>query len=178
MRLRELAWPDIPTLVRLDQALFGADAWAAPTWWAELAERPRRAYVVATEEGRDATVVGYGGIDQGGEVADIMTVGVAPGHQGRGTGEQLVRQLMAGARAGGARHLMLEVRADNEPARRLYHRLGFETLQVRRRYYQPGDVDALVMRAHLSADDGVRQPARRAPERQGAATEDVEGEPS
>jgi ribosomal-protein-alanine N-acetyltransferase len=44
---------------------------------------------------------------------------------------------------------MLEVRADNEPARRLYAARGFELVNVRRRYYQPGDVDAQVMRLAL-----------------------------
>ena len=44
---------------------------------------------------------------------------------------------------------MLEVRADNAAARKLYEPRGFETLTVRRRYYQPGDVDAHVMRLTL-----------------------------
>jgi len=32
---------------------------------------------------------------------------------------------------------------------RLYERHGFERLSLRRRYYQPGDVDAVVMRLLL-----------------------------
>jgi len=47
---------------------------------------------------------------------------------------------------------MLEVRADNVAARRLYERHGFEEVSVRRRYYRrPGarDVDAVVMRCRL-----------------------------
>jgi ribosomal-protein-alanine N-acetyltransferase len=47
---------------------------------------------------------------------------------------------------------MLEVRADNTAAHRLYERSGFELLTVRRKYYQPGDVDAHVMRLHLKGD--------------------------
>ena len=72
--LREAAWTDIPTLAALDAALFGSDAWPEATWWAELAGRPRRAYVVLTD-GRD--IVGYAGADLGGEVADVMTIAVA-----------------------------------------------------------------------------------------------------
>jgi ribosomal-protein-alanine N-acetyltransferase len=44
---------------------------------------------------------------------------------------------------------MLEVRADNDAAQRLYCATGFSVLTVRRRYYQPGDVDALIMRLTL-----------------------------
>ena len=54
----------------------------------------------------------------------------------------------------GAGALLLEVRADNEAARRLYGTSGFEVISVRRRYYQPGDIDALVMRKHLGGIHG------------------------
>ncbi|TXQ07901.1 ribosomal-protein-alanine N-acetyltransferase RimI, partial [Escherichia coli] len=49
-----------------------------------------------------------------------------------------------------AEALMLEVRADNAPARALYDRRGYDVLSVRRGYYQPGNVDALVMRKMLA----------------------------
>jgi ribosomal-protein-alanine N-acetyltransferase len=48
---------------------------------------------------------------------------------------------------------MLEVRADNGAARALYEAVGFTVLRVRPRYYQPGDVDALVMRLDLVGAD-------------------------
>ena len=41
---------------------------------------------------------------------------------------------------------MLEVRVDNTRAQKLYERFGFEPIGFRRGYYQPGNVDALVMR--------------------------------
>ena len=82
-----------------------------------------------------------------------MTLAVAPQGRGRGLGALLLAELEARARARGAACLMLEVRADNGPARALYDRAGFTLVSVRRRYYQPGDVDALVLRKGLGADD-------------------------
>jgi ribosomal-protein-alanine N-acetyltransferase len=41
---------------------------------------------------------------------------------------------------------MLECRVDNVRAQKLYERFGFQPIGVRRGYYQPGNVDALVMR--------------------------------
>lgn len=149
MILRELRWPDIPQLTILETELFGADAWSERTWWAELAERPRRSYVVAVEDDRPEQVLGYAGLDHAGEVADVMTIAVAPDAQSRGVGATLLGWLVTRARACGAAYLMLEVRADNEPARRLYDRFGFRQLHVRRRYYQPGNVDALILRADV-----------------------------
>ena len=69
-----------------------------------------------------------------------------PGAQGRGIGSLLLQALVDRAVRCGARSLLLEVRADNVAAIGLYRRHGFEQIAVRRRYYQPGDIDALVMR--------------------------------
>jgi [ribosomal protein S18]-alanine N-acetyltransferase len=144
--LREMTWQDIPALAVLEPALFADDTWSEQTWWAELAGRPRRGYVVAEQDG---AVVGYAGVDRHGEVADVMTMAVAPVAQGQGMGLLLLAWLIDAARSGGAEHLMLEVRADNVAAQRLYSKTGFVMLSVRRRYYQPGDVDAHIMRLHL-----------------------------
>jgi ribosomal-protein-alanine N-acetyltransferase len=98
---------------------------------------------------RGGAAVGYAGVDRGSDVADVMTIAVAPGAQGRGLGRVLVDWLVTEARRGGATHLMLEVRADNVAAQRLYSKAGFVMLTVRRRYYQPGDVDAQILRLTL-----------------------------
>ena len=156
LTVRALAWTDIPRLARLETELFAQDAWSEQTWWAELAGRPRRDYVVVTPgPGADQDdVLGYAGLDLGCEVADIMTIAVAPAAQGTGLGSELLDLLSQRAREAGAAYLMLEVRDDNEPAKKLYARAGFETLTVRRRYYQPGDIDALVMRKSLEPTEG------------------------
>jgi [ribosomal protein S18]-alanine N-acetyltransferase len=140
-------WTDIEALAALERDVFTDDAWSAATWWSELAARPRRSYVV--HEGPDGTIDGYAGVDLGGEVADVMTMAVAPQARGAGLGRRLLDELVSRAEADAAAYLMLEVRADNTPAQKLYTARGFEVLTVRRRYYQPGDVDAHVMRLSL-----------------------------
>ena len=150
--LREVSWRDIPRLVELETELFADDAWSVETWWAELAGRPRRSYVVLDGGGG---IEGYAGVDLGGDVADVMTLAVVPGWRGRGLGDLLVGELVRRAGKSGAGSVMLEVRADNGPARRLYERHGFEEVSVRRRYYrQPDgpDVDAVVMRRRLGGE--------------------------
>lgn len=146
---RPMSWTDIPALVDLEAELFGPDAWSAPTWWAELAGRPRRDYVVVT---RDEAIAGYAGLDLGGDVADVMTIAVAPTVQGAGLGARLLSLVASRAREAGAAYLLLEVRDDNVAAKALYAGGGFEVLSVRRRYYQPGDVDALVLRKVLGGE--------------------------
>ena len=98
MTWREMTWRDIPALIALEPELFADDAWSEQTWWAELAGRPRRCYVVGDHGG---TVVGYAGMDCGGEIADVMTIAVAPAAQGQGLGTALMRWLVAQARRAG-----------------------------------------------------------------------------
>lgn len=144
--LREAHWSDVPGLAALERELFPHDAWPEPTWWAELAGRPRRDYVVVADaEG----VVGYAGLDHGGDFADVMTVGVAPRARGGGLGRALLDELERRAGARGAASVMLEVRADNDAALALYGRCGYVVLSTRRGYYQPDGVDAIVMRKLL-----------------------------
>jgi [ribosomal protein S18]-alanine N-acetyltransferase len=146
--VRDLRWTDLEAVARLESEVFPRDGWTLATWWSELAGRPRRAYVV--HEGADRVVDAYAGVDLGGDVADVMTMAVAPWARGMGLGRLLLDELVARAEADHAQHLMLEVRADNTPAQKLYTARGFEVLAVRRRYYQPGDVDAHVMRLALA----------------------------
>lgn len=149
---RPMRWWDVETVQALDARLFGPTAWSPATFWSELAAGPTRWYVVA--EGEDGTLAGYAGLLAAGSEADVQTLGVAPAAQGRGLGRELLRRLEAEAAGRGATSLLLEVRADNEPAIRLYTSEGFERISLRRRYYQPGDVDAWVMR---------RRPLRKEP---------------
>jgi [ribosomal protein S18]-alanine N-acetyltransferase len=145
--LEAASWRDIATLARLERELFPQDAWTEATWWAELAQRPRRDYTVARVDG---ALAGYAGLDLGGEVADVMTVAVDPAHRGTGLARELLGLVLRRAGSHGAREVLLEVRADNAPALRLYEGAGFAVVHTRRGYYRPGGVDALVMRKEVT----------------------------
>jgi [ribosomal protein S18]-alanine N-acetyltransferase len=143
--LRVMRWWDVERLMPLERELFGLDAWSAETWWGELAQvgLGGRWYVVA-ERDPAASMAGYAGLSVNGTEADIMTIAVAPNQQGRGLGARLLDAMLHTANDRGATQLMLEVRADNEAAARLYARHGFEQIARRRGYY--GDTDGLIMR--------------------------------
>lgn len=144
--LRRMRWWDLEQVLPLEESLFGPSAWSAETFWSELAHPSTRWYVVAAPVDEPERVVGYAGLLVPGTEADVQTIAVAPQAQGRGVGGVLVDALVAEAHRRSAAALLLEVRADNEAAIALYRRRGFERIAVRRRYYQPEDVDAWVMR--------------------------------
>ena len=138
-----MRWWDIEALMPLEQELFGDTAWTAEMFWSELAHPETRWYVVAED---DAQALGYAGLLAPGLEADVQTVAVAPSAQGQGVGRMLLDALVDQALEREATSLLLEVRADNQRAIDLYSRRGFERIAIRQRYYQPGDIDAWIMR--------------------------------
>jgi ribosomal-protein-alanine N-acetyltransferase len=75
----------------------------------------------------------------------INNVAVRPQFRAQGIGTALLQRVLAEARQLGARRAMLEVRASNEGARRLYERLGFYVAGIRRDYYTDPVEDALIL---------------------------------
>lgn len=146
-----LRWWHVAAVAALDAEIFGATAWSAESFWSELAA-PGRTYLLALRPGADPAaapapgdVLGFAGLAVFGDVADVQTIAVAPPARGRGLARRLLAALVEHAGRAGAVAVMLEVRADNAPARALYASFGFEPVSVRRGYYRPG-VDAIVMR--------------------------------
>jgi [ribosomal protein S18]-alanine N-acetyltransferase len=142
--LRAMTSADIPAVHRLEEALFPDDAWSVEMLRGELDDQPRtRHYVVATDAGGE--IIGYAGLAAAGGQGDVQTIGVRPDLQGHGVGGALLTALLDEAGLRDCAAVFLEVRADNERARRLYERFGFSRVGVRKRYYQPSGVDAIVM---------------------------------
>tara|TARA_R110000824_G_scaffold118960_14_gene272018 strand:+ start:135833 stop:136321 length:489 start_codon:yes stop_codon:yes gene_type:complete len=83
--------------------------------------------------------------------AEILSIAVDPQHYGKRIGEQLMQTAAAHALGLGAMSLFLEVAEDNASARRLYERLGFETVGRRPDYYTRGKgrIAGLSMRLDL-----------------------------
>jgi [ribosomal protein S18]-alanine N-acetyltransferase len=148
LRLRPMTNADLDTVLSLELALFGEEAWSRQMLAGELGQQPEsRLYLVAEE---DSQIVGYAGLLAAGGQADVLTIAVDTARWGQGVGSELLRQLLAEATRRGCTEVFLEVRADNSRAQRLYHWWGFAEIGIRRGYYQPSGTDAIVMRRPLS----------------------------
>ena len=130
----------------IETATFNNDAWSPQNMAAELASR-HTYYLVAERVGVEA----YAGLyaPRGSDQADIQTIAVGESARRQGLGRVLMQALIGEARERGAREVFLDVRADNPGAQALYLSLGFEQIAERPGYYQPDNVDALVMRLRI-----------------------------
>jgi [ribosomal protein S18]-alanine N-acetyltransferase len=149
VRLRPMTKADMAAIIALEQQLFPEDAWTPEMFASEFAQpASRRLYLVA--EAANA-LIGYAGMMfTGGSQADVVTLAVNPARWGRGTGTALLTTLVDEAGKRGYEEVLLEVREDNPRARQLYLRHGFTEVGIRRGYYQPSGVDAVVMRKELT----------------------------
>ncbi|WP_103887102.1 ribosomal protein S18-alanine N-acetyltransferase [Actinacidiphila yanglinensis] len=153
-----MRWWDLGAVLALEHELFPEDAWSRGMFWSELADARHpaasRTYVVAEaapaaaagSAGAAPRLVGYAGFAAVSGTGDVQTIATARDQWGTGLGSRLLTELLRAATAAECHEVLLEVRVDNPRAQRLYQRFGFEPIGVRRGYYQPGNVDALVMR--------------------------------
>jgi len=140
--LSRMRWWHVEQLMPVERQLFGEQPWTERTFWSELGQLETRWYVVALEDER---VVGYAGLCDYPDEAWVQTVAVAPEHQRRGLGAQLLEALLDEADRRRQRVVSLEVRAGNAGAQRLYERHGFVRTGLRRGYYEPSGEDAVLM---------------------------------
>lgn len=138
-----LRWWHIEELLPIEANLFGPECWSAPMFWNELAAG--HFYLVALDP--DGRIAGYAGLAfAADDEAWVQNIAVRRDRQRYGLGRQLLEALLDRAASGGVRSVLLEVAVDNEAARKLYAGYGFETVGIRKGYYQPTNTDALVMR--------------------------------
>lgn len=94
----------------------------------------------------DDKVVGYVGSQTVLGEADMMNLAVSADFRRRGIGSELIRELIEKLKIRGARCLTLEVRASNNPAISLYHKMGFVQIGRRPGYYRNPREDACILR--------------------------------
>ncbi|WP_062303358.1 ribosomal protein S18-alanine N-acetyltransferase [Demequina subtropica] len=143
--LRDLTEDDLPWMAEVESQLFGASAWSR-----ELITQDYL-YGFARYRGLevDGALAGYAVYGYDGDAFHLMNLAVLPEVRGRGLGRALLEDFLAEARSEGVVDAWLEVAVDNDAALSLYRAHGFEDVRVRRKYYQPEGIDALVMRVAL-----------------------------
>jgi [ribosomal protein S18]-alanine N-acetyltransferase len=138
---------DLPAVLAIERRAF-SQPWSRAFFEKELATPFARLTVAMEETQVRSQLVGYSCRWRVTDEVHLLNVAVHPGRRGGGIGRMLVEAVIGEARSTRARTMFLEVRAGNLAARRLYRRLGFRDLGMRRGYYGPGQ-DAIVMELRL-----------------------------
>ena len=95
-------------------------------------------------------IVGYMGMIQTFEEADVTNVAVLSEYQHQGIGQALVKESLKRAKEAGIKTVFLEVRESNSPAIHLYEKFHFVPISIRKNYYKNPLEHAVIMSVDLS----------------------------
>lgn len=147
--IRPMTVADLVRILELEQQCFSSP-WSRQIFESELKnDGPPGLHIVGVYQDE---IICYSNtwfvIDE----AHISNVAVAPKYQGQKVGETMLRYIIRTAMARRMVCVHLEVRITNVAAIRLYDKLGFEVIGVRKRYYEDNHEDALLMQLDLNHD--------------------------
>jgi ribosomal-protein-alanine N-acetyltransferase len=137
---------DLGTVLDIEYVSF-ANPWPRDIFLDELrGSDVAHLFVARIIEGeQQGRVVGYACTWVVADEMHITSFAVHPGFRRQHVGFQLMRGVLAHALELGCRQAVLEVRASNRAAQRLYGHFGFAPVALRKRYYTDNHEDAIVM---------------------------------
>lgn len=140
---------DVEDIIDVQKACYGGKPpWGRLIVHSEL-QNPNSFFLLATDFGE---TVAFIGVSIKADRLHITNIATKPNYQRQGLasffiqiaadiGHQLLKEKMT-----------LEVRVSNEGAIRLYRKIGFEDVYIKKNYYQDNNEDALEMRYQIQQD--------------------------
>ncbi len=145
IQIRPMIAEDVGAIAQLEAANFSLP-WDDASIRGEL-DNPLSFWLVAL---CDNKVVGYVGTQTVMGEADMLNLAVDQQYRRHGIARALVEELIRYLKTRDVAKLLLEVRVSNEPAVKLYEKMGFSVLGRRPRYYQRPKEDAWILGKELA----------------------------
>lgn len=143
---------DLLEVVEIEETT-GLSQWGWEAYRAEL-EKQEAVMLVARRKAPDAltgrSLSGYIATRINADELHVNNIGVWPESRRQGVGGALLGAALEEAARRGAVEAVLEVRASNLPARRMYERFGFSVVGERKSYYREPVEDAKIMTMRLA----------------------------
>lgn len=145
LRIEPMTKEDLDWVSSLEAQTFSLP-WSKEAFEEELGLQDRL-FVVAKlySEGADPVGIGYSGMFLSFDEGEITNVAVDPAFRGKGYGYQMLQSQMEMATEKGATSFTLEVRVSNAKAIALYEKLGFQSVGIRKNFYEKPIEDANIM---------------------------------
>ena len=141
-KIREMKREDIPNIMRMEKKLF-TTSWEEEMFIEEIEKQ--YAYVLEIKNKIIGYICGWKLLDE----FNITNIAVASDFQRKGFGKALVKFLMSKLLDEKCFKFFLEVRESNQAAKKLYEKLGFVVIGIRKNYYHSPEEDAMVLGVNL-----------------------------
>lgn len=140
LEIKKMLPEDAAEVAAIERMIF-SQPWSEKGFLDSL-ESPDTLYLVVKVQG---VIVGYCGLLQSFEEADITNVAVHPEWRGRGIAYQMLQTMMEQGKTRGIERYTLEVRVSNASAIHVYEKLGFTSVGIRKNFYDMPREDAVIM---------------------------------
>ena len=141
MFIRKMSVEDLNVVEEMERILFSSP-WSYEDFLYELNENAFSHNFVVEDHNE---IVGYVGLWIMYDQSQITTIGVKPTYQRKGIGSMMMKKMIEESLAHQCLNMSLEVRVSNDKAISLYKKYGFETVALRKNYYEDNHEDAYLM---------------------------------
>ena len=138
---------DIPAVLEIERLSF-PNPWRQSAFEGEV-DNSSISHPLVVIHSRLKKIIGYLIYWHIKEEVQISNICIHPDFRRLGIGEMILHDLIAGVKENGAEYIILEVRPSNMSAKRLYEKLGFQNVGVRRNYYMNPQEDADILALKL-----------------------------
>lgn len=145
--MRRMKEDDIFEVHAIERASF-PNPWHLTTFRGEIYNRPISSPYVIVHR-LEKKIIGYVICWHIQDEIQISNIAVHPDFRRMGVGESVLRQVLSQLKKEEAKYVSLEVRPSNMAAIKLYNKLGFDILGIRKDYYRNPPEHAVVMAKYL-----------------------------
>lgn len=138
---------DLEEMMVIERASFSRP-WTEGMMLSELFNNPV-AFSTVVRTGEDQQIVAQVFMRLMLDELHLLNLGVCPAWRRRGLGTQLISQVLSTAKKKGTARVILEVRASNHAAQRLYQKMGFHPIGIWKNYYCKPKENALLLQYDL-----------------------------
>lgn len=135
--VRKIAPGELNLLIKMEQRCFESNYFNEKEI-EQMYESDRYKFFGVWSEG---SLAGYLIVIDSVDIYEVIKVGVDDKYRGKGLGQLLIEKAFSTIKV----DLMLEVREGNASARRLYEKIGFSRIGLRKGYYRDTGEDALIL---------------------------------
>lgn len=133
---------DIEEILQIEERCYGPHHWSYESFVIELNNKISSYRCVKDENGK---CLGYLGIWKIVDEAHVTNLSVHPDFQNKKLAHRLLLDAIKECYKEKIKFITLEVRTSNTRAIHLYEKFGFNSLGLRKKYYQDNNEDAIIM---------------------------------
>ena len=140
--IEKMQTDDVGDVFKIEEMIRPNHHWSKESFYNELANNLARYWCIKDENKKICAYIGYWMIC---EEAHITTLGVHPEYRRLQLAQALMIKAIEDCYGEMIKYITLEVRESNNPAISLYEKFLFDSIGVRKNYYQDNGENALIM---------------------------------